>query len=33
MKSYDIKPPTFMMGALKTGDNVTVYFSFQFVIR
>jgi len=31
MKSYDITAPTFMMGALKTGDNVTVSFEFMFV--
>jgi|WetSurMetagenome_2_1015567.scaffolds.fasta_scaffold49730_2 hypothetical protein len=30
MKSFSISPPTFMMGALKTGDVVTVSFSIQF---
>ncbi|MCE5347087.1 MAG: YceI family protein [Bacteroidales bacterium] len=30
MSSFDISPPVFMMGALKTGDKVTVSFSLQF---
>lgn len=30
MSSFDISPPVFMMGALKTGDKVTISFSLQF---
>jgi polyisoprenoid-binding protein YceI len=30
MKSFDISPPTAVMGTLKTGDNVTVHFTLQF---
>ncbi|MCX6325744.1 MAG: YceI family protein [Bacteroidia bacterium] len=31
MSSFNIIPPTFMMGALKTGDKISVSFSLQFV--
>ena len=30
MKDYNIKPPTALMGTLKTGDKVTVSFSLKF---
>jgi hypothetical protein len=30
MSDFDIAPPTAMMGALKTGDRITVSFSLQF---
>jgi polyisoprenoid-binding protein YceI len=33
MYSYDVSPPTFMMGVLKTSDKVTVSFSLQFIVR
>ena len=31
MTDYNIEPPTAMMGALKTGDEVKINYSFQFV--
>ncbi len=31
MKDFGMTPPTFMMGAVKTGDKVTV--SFDFTLR
>ena len=31
MSTYNITPPTAMLGALKTGDKVTVAFSLQFI--
>ncbi len=30
LKDYNIKPPTAMLGALKTGDEVTISFNLQF---
>jgi polyisoprenoid-binding protein YceI len=32
MTDYNIKPPTAMLGALKTGEDVTVSFSLQFEV-
>jgi hypothetical protein len=31
MSDFDISPPSFMMGALKTGDRITISFSLQFL--
>ncbi len=31
MSDFDISPPVFMMGALKTGDKVNISFSLQFL--
>lgn len=31
MSNFNISPPTFMMGALKTGDKVTISFSLRFL--
>ena len=31
MTEFDIKPPTAMLGALKTGEKVTVNYEFSFV--
>jgi len=31
MSDFEITPPTFLMGALKTGDKVTISFSLQFL--
>ena len=31
MSSFNITPPTFLLGALKTGDKISVSFSLQFV--
>ena len=30
MKDYNMDPPSFMMGAMKTGNDVTVYFEMTF---
>ena len=27
MTDYDVKPPTFMLGAMKTGDSITLNFT------
>lgn len=32
MSDYDIRPPTAIMGTLKTGDEVTVYFDLKFEV-
>jgi hypothetical protein len=30
MTDYDVKPPSFMMGAVKTGDEISISFKTKF---